>query len=279
MTGAKKPYKFDFAISFSGEDRSVAEELAGQLVERGAVVFCDKFYRGSLLGKRLDLEFDGVFGAGTQFFVPIVSASYVERPWPQYEWNVAKREAEKRREEFILPVRLDDSLLVGLLDTVCYLDLRCHPVSEVADLLIEKLGGSTAVMNRQLGEQTWVAAFGLLTQGLLDCENIPPEVSSSYARLCDWLTEDLKGRLARIPLADPRITEDARNGETFGLRVAFEWGPSKGPLQLGDLGWWELLELLPYDQIYDSASNVENFGQRLAGGRASNSPSESEMRQ
>ena len=75
---------------------------------RGAVVFYDKFYLGSLLGKRLDLEFDGIFGAGTQFFVPIVSASYVERPWPQYEWNVAKREAEKRWKEFILPVRLDD---------------------------------------------------------------------------------------------------------------------------------------------------------------------------
>ena len=252
MIGAKTPYKFDFAISFSGEDRSVAEELAERLVERGAVVFYDEFYRGSLVGKRLDLEFADVFGTGTQFFVPLVSASYVERPWPQYEWNVAKREAEKRREEFILPVRLDDSLLVGLPDTLCYLDLRYHPVSEVADLLIEKLGGSTAVMARQLGEQTWVAAFGLLTQDLLDCEHIPPEVSSSYAKLCDWLTEDLKGRLARTSLANPRVTEDARNGETFSLRMAFEWGPSKGPLQLGDLGWWELLELRPYDQVYYS---------------------------
>ena len=99
MTGAQRTYKFDFAISFSGEDRSVAEELAGQLVERGAVVFYDESYRGSLVGKRLDLEFADVFGAGTQFFVPIVSASYVERAWPQHEWNVAKCEAEKRREE------------------------------------------------------------------------------------------------------------------------------------------------------------------------------------
>ena len=115
MTGVKKPYKFDFAISFSGEDRSVAEELANQLFERGAAVFYDKFYLGSLVGKRLDLKFEGTFGAETLFFVPIVSASYVERPWPQYEWNVAKREAEKRWKEFILPVRLDDSLLVGLL--------------------------------------------------------------------------------------------------------------------------------------------------------------------
>ena len=252
MTGAKKPYKFDFAISFSGEDRSVAEELEGQLKKRGAVVFFYESYRGSLVGKRLDLEFADVFGPGTQFFVPIVSASYVERAWPQYEWNVAKREAEKRWKEFILPVRLDDSLLVGLLDTVCYLDLRYHPVSEVAYLLIEKLGDSTTVMDRQLGEQTWVAAFGLLTQDLLDCEHIPPEVSSSYAKLCDWLTEDLKGRLARTSLANPRVTEDARNGETFGLRLAFEWGPSKGSLQLGDLGWWELLELRPYNQVYYS---------------------------
>ena len=252
MIGAKTPYKFDFAISFSGEDRSVAEGLTEQLVERGAVVFYDESYLGSLLGKRLDLEFADVFGAGTQFFVPIVSASYVEKPWPQYEWNVAKREAEKRREEFILPVRLDDSLLVGLPDTLCYLDLRRHPVDEVADLLIEKLGGSTAAMDRQLGEQTWVAAFGLLTQDLLDCENIPLEGSSSYAKLCDWLTEDLKSRLARTSLADPRVTEDARNGETFGLRVAFEWGPSKGPLQLGNLEWWELLELRPYEQVYYS---------------------------
>ena len=47
------------------------------------------------------------------------------------------------------------------------------------------------------------------------------------------------------------------NGETFGLRVSFEWGPSKGPLEFGELGWWELLELLPYDQVYDPESNVE----------------------
>ena len=73
MIGAKTPYKFDFAISFSGEDRSVAEGLTEQLVERGAVVFYDESYLGSLLGKRLDLEFADVFGAGTQFFVPIVS--------------------------------------------------------------------------------------------------------------------------------------------------------------------------------------------------------------
>ena len=220
-----------------------------------------------------------MFGAGARFFVPIVSASYAERPWPQHEWTIATREAENRQEEFILPLRVDDSLLVGLPDTLGYVDLRRHSVDEVADLLIKKLGGSTVPMARPRGEQTWVAAFGLLIQDLLDSEDLPLEAPSDYATLCDWLTEDLKGRLDRAFLADPRLTEDARNGETFTLRVAFEWGPSKGPLEFGELGWWELLELLPYDQIYDSADKVDGGGTGRStssgaeqGGRERNSP-------
>ena len=253
-------FDFDFAISFSEPYRAVAKELAEQLDVRGAAVFYDASYRAHLCGKRLDHEFAWVFGAGSRFFVPIVSASYAERTWPQYEWTIARREAENRLEEFILPLRVDDSLLVGLLDTVAYIDLRSHSVNEVADLLIEKLGGSIGAMARICGEQTWVATFGLLIQDILDSEALPLEAPSGYANLCDWLTEDLESRLARTSLANPRLTEDARNGETFSLRVAFEWGKSKGPMEFGDLGWWELLELLPHDQVYDSASNIEGGG-------------------
>lgn len=259
MTEVKELYEFDFAISFSKECRPVAKELAEQLDVRGAVVFYDDSYRARLLGKRLNDEFAWVFGPGTRFFVPIVSASYAERVWPQYEWDVARREATQRHEEFILPLRMDTSILVGLPDTVGYLDLRRYSVNKVVDILIEKLWNSVDIMDRQLGEQTWVAAFGLLIQDVLDSENLIPDAPSGYARLCDWLIEDLKRRLARTSLTDPRFTEDARNGETLSLRVAFEWGPSKGPLEFGELGWWELLELLPYDQVYDSVGNVESF--------------------
>ena len=244
-------FDFDFAISFSEPYRFVAKELADQLDVRGAAVFYDDSYRAHLLGKRLDHKFAWVFGAGTRFFVPIVSASYAERIWPQYEWTIARREAENRLEEFILPLRLDESLLVGLPDTVAYIDLRSHSVNEVADLLIEKLEGSMGATDHIRGEQTWVATFGLLIQDFLDSEALPLEAPLSYAKLCDWLTEDLEGRLARTSLVNPQLTEDARNGETFSLRVAFEWGQSKGPMEFGDLGWWELLELLPYDQGFE----------------------------
>ena len=253
--------QFDFAISFSADYRPVAKELAEQLSERGAVVFYDGSHRAHLLGKRLDHEFAWVFGEGTRFFLPIVSASYTEKIWPQHEWAIARQEAEIRHEEeFILPLRADDSLLVGLRATVSYMDLRQYTVNQVADLLIEKLGDPTVAMTRTHREQSWVATFGLLIHDVLESEDLPPEVPTDYARLCDWLTKDLERRLSLTSLATPRLTEDARNGETFSLRMAFEWSPSKSPLEFGEMGWWELLELIPYDQVYDSVSNIEGFG-------------------
>ena len=255
-------YEFDYAISFSRDCRDVARELARQLDLRGSVVFYDESYRADLLGKRLDHEFVWVFGAGTRFFVPIVSAVYAERTWPQYEWAIARQEAAKRQEEFILPLRMDDSLLVGLADTVSYLDLRRHSVDKVADLLIEKLRGPRVDVTHERSEQTWVATFGLLMQDLRVFKDVlPAEAPSDYVDLCDWLTRDLEYRLARTDLVGPRFTEDARNGESLSLRVAFEWGPAKGPLTFGELEWWTLLDLQPYNTIYGSASNVGGISQ------------------
>ena len=244
-------YTFDFAISFSADCREVAVKLAELLIEQGARVFYDDFFSAHLLGKRLDREFSWVFGAGTRYFVPIVSRTYIERTWPQFEWSVATREAEKREEEYILPLRIDDSLLVGLPDNVGYLDLRGRCLNEVAELLLDKLGGERVAMSPPQHEQNWVATFGLLIEDL-STEELPPEVPSDYARLCDWLSEELLGRLNQIPLSDLRIFEDARDGETYSVRITFEWDPSNSQLDFGEMGWWELLELLPYSKLSKS---------------------------
>jgi len=143
---------------------------------------------------------------------------------------------------------------------VGYVDLRCCSVQEAADLLIEKLGGAQAALARQLAEQTWVAAFGVLMGCLENSGDLPPEAPSDYPTLCDWLTEDLMARLARAPLKNPRFTEDARSGETLSVRVAFEWCPSEGPVEFGGLDWWELLELLPYAEVYGSANGMKGAG-------------------
>ena len=215
MMDAKKPYEFDFAISFSGENRHVAERLAKKLVESGAKVFYDGFYQARLFGKRLDREFSRVYGYGTRFFVPIVSADYVAKAWPSYEWTIAKLEAKQRNEEFILPLRMDDSILVGLPDTVAYVDLRHTSITRVAAILIEKIVGRVAIDGKEPGEQRLVAKFGVHIEELLESEALPADAPSNlgYAYLCDWLVKDLINRLKGTSLAKPQLNEDGRNGE------------------------------------------------------------------
>ena len=253
---AQKPYEFDFAISFSGENRQVAERLAKKLVESGARVFYDGFYQARLFGKRMGHEFSKVYGYGTRFFVPIVSADYVAKAWPSYEWTIATLEAKKRKEEFILPLRMDDSILVGLPDRVAYVDLRQDSITKVAAILIEKIVGRVAIDGKEPGEQRLVATFGVHIEELLESENLPADAPTNlgYPFLCDWLVNDLINRLNRTSLAELQLTEDGRNGETLSVRITFNWDQSKQPLEFKGTGWWELLELVPYDHVYGSES-------------------------
>ena len=242
-------YTFDFAISFAQECRTRAGRLAALLEEQGAIVFYDHSFLEHLVGKRLDDELGWVFGEATRYFVPFVSAEYTRRPWPQYEWNIAQLEVQRREEEFVLPLRVDDSLLVGLPDTVGYLDLRNTGLAKVAEILMRKLIASTPRAGSASEKGEWVATFGLKLEDL-DGEELPPDAPSNTPWLYDWLIEDLMKQLSERVLTAARVTEDSRNGETLSVRVRFMWNPSMGSLDFGELGWWEILELCPHDEIY-----------------------------
>ena len=232
-------YTFDFAISFSGECRGRAERLAGLLEARGAVVFYDRSFLGHLLGKRIDDEFAWLFGAATRYFVPFVSAGYKNTPWPQYEWSVANQEAERRQHEFIVPLRVDDSRLFGLPDTVSYLDLRELALDHVADILIRKLDGAKATPGTKPAKGDWVVTFGLSMEDL-HAHELPADAPSDTPRLYDWLADDLIERLSvrsqRTALETMRVTEDLRTGETLNVRLKFTWDPGKGGARLRRLG-------------------------------------------
>ena len=243
------PYTFDFAISFSRECRSEARQLAKFLEDQGAVVFYDRSFSAHLLGKPLDDEFPRVFGRSTRFFVPFVSAAYARRPWPQYEWAIAKLEATRRQDEFILPLRVDDSLLLGLPDTIGYLDLREVKLSKVSDILISKLESSTTKVATRSEKGEWVVTFGVNLEEL-DGHGLPPETPLRLPRLYDWLLKDLMKRLAKGSWSVPQIIEDSRTGETQSVRMTIEWDPSMRALDFGEMAWWELLEFTPYDAMF-----------------------------
>lgn len=244
-------YEFDFSISFAGPDRGIAEELAKKLAAKGLAVFYDGSFRSRLLGKRLGKEFEYIFGKGTRFFVPFVSRHYVERKWPQFEWDVALREAEKRATDFILPIRLDDALLFGLPGDVGYLDLREYSTDDVVEILYEKRRSEVA-LKVAYEPVTWIATFGLLIEEVVTSGLLPKSVPKDYPSLCDGLEGDLMNRLREAPINNPRMSEASqRNGETLSVRIAFEWVPHRDALNFGELLWWEVLEVVPWRDIYD----------------------------
>ena len=248
---SKQSYEFDFSISFAGPDRPVADELAQKLAQRGLVVFYDEFYTSRLLGKQLDREFEWTFGRGTRFFVPLISRSYRERAWPQLEWAIACKEAQ-HREDFILPLRLDDTPLLGMPDSVGFLDLRQLAIDRVVDILADKhreaigfgIRGARPLLER------WVATFGVNVGDLVSSGYLPEDAPANYPSLCDWLEMDILRRLIS-PVRNARFTEaSARNGETLSVRLQFDWIPRQEALTFGRLDWWQVLEIVPYEYLY-----------------------------
>jgi hypothetical protein len=134
------PYQFDVAISFAGSERGHAEQLAVALRSRGVAVFYDNFYAEELWGKDLAVFFDDVFRTRARFCIIFVSAEYAARMWTTLERKSAMARALAEREhEYILPVRVDETDLLGLPPSIGYLSLRVKSINEIAELLVRKL--------------------------------------------------------------------------------------------------------------------------------------------
>jgi hypothetical protein len=150
----KTEYEFDVALSFAGEDRITAEELANGLRAFGVRVFYDRYEQAQLWGKDLYQHLQSVYRDRAQYCVLFVSTHYAQKLWPRHELRQAQSRAFRESHEYILPLKIDDTELPGLNATVGYIDLRENSVEAVKDLVLRKLFG-----NEYLGEDpkqlTW----------------------------------------------------------------------------------------------------------------------------
>jgi len=132
-------FQYDIALSFAGEDREIAKEIYEKLSATGIEVFFDEVYQAELWGKNLPDEFQQRYGPKTRFVLPLISRHYAVKDWTDFEFTIAREEARRRSQEFILPVRLDNTPLVGLKSGIAYLDLRKTGVDGVVTIVLEKL--------------------------------------------------------------------------------------------------------------------------------------------
>ena len=135
-------YDHDVALSFAGEDRHYAQELAKLLKNNGYKVFYDEYARVQLWGENLHDKFSEIYKNKSRYCVMFVSEHYARKLWTNHERRSAQARALEESVAYILPVRLDDAEIPGILPTVAYLDLRSMSINQIYQALVEKLSDS-----------------------------------------------------------------------------------------------------------------------------------------
>ena len=131
--------QYDIAISFAGEDRKIAARLASRLVLQGLKVFYDEYVLAELWGKDLYVHLSKVYKDEAIYCLMLVSENYARKQWTNHERKAAQARAFQENTEYILPLRLDDTQINGILPTTGYLDYRTTSEDEIVNAAVEKV--------------------------------------------------------------------------------------------------------------------------------------------
>jgi len=129
-------HEYDFAISYAGEDRLIAEDIYNKIKEKYGdySVFLAENEKHQFIGKDGESFFEDLFSKSKQVIV-IISKYYKQKKWPRFEWDVIlERSAENR----FIPIKLDGTKIIGLPSNIIYVPYENNSV-EIAKIAIYKL--------------------------------------------------------------------------------------------------------------------------------------------
>jgi hypothetical protein len=106
-----RDFDFDYAISFAGENRSIARSIADQLEILDCSVFFDELFEANYLGKAWHKKFMEIFGEQSRFVICLLDKHHLEKIWPTFE-----RECFIPRipEAAVIPIYLDKTFFPGI---------------------------------------------------------------------------------------------------------------------------------------------------------------------
>jgi len=130
--------KFDFAISYAGPDQPYVEEVVQLLKARGVSVFFAPHEQADIVGRNLIDYLSEVYLNKARYCLVFLSRHYAERKWTnKLERPVAESRQLDQEGRYIIPVRLDDAEIKGLLPSIAY--IRAVSPTQVADLAVSIL--------------------------------------------------------------------------------------------------------------------------------------------
>ena len=147
------PSRYDFALSFAGADRAIAEALFSALQENEMEVFYDRNEQHRILAEDVEEYLAPIYSSDAQLVVCILGPEYPKRIWTKFE-SMQFRQRFKSGE--VVPIVLD-TVPLGLFDSAAQVghiawktgaDLNAQAV-EAASLLSRKCAEFRARKKRE----------------------------------------------------------------------------------------------------------------------------------
>jgi hypothetical protein len=132
-------FEFDIALSFAGENRAYVADVAERLRSQDIRVFYDQYEQATLWGKNLYDRLDYVYRRAARYCILFISKQYADKVWTNHERQSAQARALDENQEYVLPVRFDDTEIPGLRPTIGYIDTRSTTPDELTDLILRKV--------------------------------------------------------------------------------------------------------------------------------------------
>jgi hypothetical protein len=134
---------YDFALSFAGPDRTIAQRLFEILTEREVSVFYDENEQHRIIAKSVEEYLAPIYRSEANYVIPILSTSYPNRIWTKFESDQFR---ERFGENAVVAVRFRNTLPGFFSDEQRYGSLSFDPdgdyeqqLNDIADVLCKRL--------------------------------------------------------------------------------------------------------------------------------------------
>jgi len=142
--GVEFANRYDFALSFAGEDRTVAEEIFRQLQDAESEVFYDKNEQHRILATDIEEYLRPIYQSEARMVLVLLSRSYPKKVWTKFESDQFK---ERFKTGDVVPIWFSDAP-VGLFDETLRvggltLDVAlpvAQEVERIVKIVLQKLG-------------------------------------------------------------------------------------------------------------------------------------------
>jgi len=99
-------FKYDYALSFAGTERKLAQRLSELLREREVEVFYDRDLQPEMMGHQIEKYLAPIYRSEARYVVPFLSRNYPNRIWTKFESDHFK---ERFGENAVFPIRFSDT--------------------------------------------------------------------------------------------------------------------------------------------------------------------------